>query len=152
MAGGAQMAGMTDPDRIWTEAAGRLRSEIGEGAFSSYIAPSAVRADGAGQLILATPTAYARDWVRKNALRHVQPPVYKFHQPTPFERPGSRTTSPVRCGWAPPGWGHALDQTSHADAKQVPRRVHPCGWKCVRAPNLRRDRRASTLIRIAICS
>ena len=45
MAGGAQMAGMTDPDRIWTEAAGRLRSEIGEGAFSSYIAHSAVRTD-----------------------------------------------------------------------------------------------------------
>ncbi len=71
MAGGAQMAGMTDPDRIWTEAAGRLRSEIGEGAFSSYIAPSAVRTDGAGQLILVTPTAYARDWVRKNALRRM---------------------------------------------------------------------------------
>ena len=33
------MAGMTDPDRIWTEAAGRLRNEIGEGPFSSYIAP-----------------------------------------------------------------------------------------------------------------
>jgi len=65
------MAGMTDPDRIWTEAAGRLRSEIGEGPFSSYIAPSAVRADGAGQLILVTPTAYARDWVRKNALRRM---------------------------------------------------------------------------------
>ncbi len=65
------MAGMTDPDRIWTEAAGRLRSEIGEGAFSSYIAPSAVRTDGAGQLILVTPTAYARDWVRKNALRRM---------------------------------------------------------------------------------
>ncbi|TPW04880.1 MAG: chromosomal replication initiator protein, partial [bacterium] len=62
---------MTDPDRIWTEAAGRLRSEIGEGPFSSYIAPSAVRADGAGQLILVTPTAYARDWVRKNALRRM---------------------------------------------------------------------------------
>ena len=44
------MAGMTDPDRIWTEAAGRLRSEIGEGPFSSYIAPSAVRADGAGPI------------------------------------------------------------------------------------------------------
>jgi len=65
------MAGMTDPDRIWTEAAGRLRSEIGEGPFSSYIAPSAVRADGSGQLILVTPTAYARDWVRKNALRRM---------------------------------------------------------------------------------
>jgi chromosomal replication initiator protein len=62
---------MTDPDRIWTEAAGRLRAEIGEGPFSSYIAPSAVRADGSGQLILVTPTAYARDWVRKNALRRM---------------------------------------------------------------------------------
>jgi chromosomal replication initiator protein len=71
MMGSVQMAGMTDPDRIWTEAAGRLRSEIGEGPFSSYIAPSAVRTDGAGQLILVTPTAYARDWVRKNALRRM---------------------------------------------------------------------------------
>jgi chromosomal replication initiator protein len=65
------MAGMTDPDHIWTEAASRLRAEIGDGPFSSYIAPSAVRADGAGQLILVTPTAYARDWVRKNALRRM---------------------------------------------------------------------------------
>ena len=72
MMGGARMAvGMTDPDHIWTEAAGRLRAEIGEGAFSSYIAPSAVRVDGSGQLILVTPTAYARDWVRKNALRRM---------------------------------------------------------------------------------
>jgi chromosomal replication initiator protein len=76
MAGGLTMGGlavtsMTDPDRIWTEAAGRLRAEIGEGPFSSYIAPSAVRSDGAGQLILVTPTAYARDWVRKNALRRM---------------------------------------------------------------------------------
>lgn len=69
MASGATT--MTDPDRIWTEAAVRLRSEIGEGPFSSYIAPSAVRMDSAGQLILVTPTAYARDWVRKNALRRV---------------------------------------------------------------------------------
>ncbi len=65
------MSGMTDPDHIWTEAANRLRAEIGDGPFSSYIAPSAVRADGAGQLILVTPTAYARDWVRKNALRRM---------------------------------------------------------------------------------
>ncbi|RZJ43966.1 MAG: chromosomal replication initiator protein DnaA [Brevundimonas sp.] len=71
MNGGAAMARLTDPDRIWTEAAGRLRTEIGDGPFSSYIAPSAVRADGAGQLILVTPTAYARDWVRKNALRRM---------------------------------------------------------------------------------
>jgi chromosomal replication initiator protein len=71
MMGGAAMTNMTDPDRIWTEAALRLRAEIGEGPFTSYIAPSAVRADGSGQLILVTPTAYARDWVRKNALRRM---------------------------------------------------------------------------------
>jgi len=62
---------LTDPDRIWNEASVRLRAEIGDGPFSSYIAPSAVRADSAGQLILVTPTAYARDWVRKNALRRM---------------------------------------------------------------------------------
>lgn len=67
----SETTAMTDPDRIWTEAAVRLRSEIGDGPFSSYIAPSAVRMDSAGQLILVTPTAYARDWVRKNALRRV---------------------------------------------------------------------------------
>ncbi|WP_312125499.1 chromosomal replication initiator protein DnaA [Brevundimonas sp.] len=62
---------MTDPDRIWTEAADRLKAEIGDGPYSSYIAPSAVRVDSAGNLILVTPTAYARDWVRQNALRRM---------------------------------------------------------------------------------
>jgi len=71
MAGGTNGSGMTDPDRIWSEASLRLRAEIGDGPFSSYIAPSAVRIDGAGHLILVTPTAYARDWVRKNALRRM---------------------------------------------------------------------------------
>ncbi|WP_395942813.1 chromosomal replication initiator protein DnaA [Brevundimonas sp.] len=71
MAGGINGSNMTDPDRIWNEASVRLRAEIGDGPFSSYIAPSAVRVDSAGQLILVTPTAYARDWVRKNALRRM---------------------------------------------------------------------------------
>jgi len=71
MGGLALTTNSTDPDHIWTEAAGRLRAEIGEGPFSSYIAPSAVRIDAAGQLVLVTPTAYARDWVRKNALRRM---------------------------------------------------------------------------------
>lgn len=69
--GNVAVASMTDPDRIWTEAATRLRGEIGEGPYSSYIAPSAVRVDGGGQLILVTPTAYARDWVRRNAQRRI---------------------------------------------------------------------------------
>lgn len=70
-ASGVNGSNMTDPDRIWNEASARLRAEIGDGPFSSYIAPSAVRVDSAGQLILVTPTAYARDWVRKNALRRM---------------------------------------------------------------------------------
>ncbi|NBB65211.1 chromosomal replication initiator protein DnaA [Pseudomonas sp. ODNR1LW] len=70
-ASGVNGSNMTDPDRIWNEASARLRAEIGDGPFSSYIAPSAVRMDSAGQLILVTPTAYARDWVRKNALRRM---------------------------------------------------------------------------------
>ncbi len=71
MIGGLAMGQMTDPDRIWTEAADRLKAEIGDGPYSSYIAPSAVRVDSAGNLILVTPTAYARDWVRQNALRRM---------------------------------------------------------------------------------
>ena len=70
-ANGVDGSNMTDPNRIWNEASVRLRAEIGDGPFSSYIAPSAVRMDSAGQLILVTPTAYARDWVRKNALRRM---------------------------------------------------------------------------------
>jgi hypothetical protein len=54
MTGSVAMAGMTDPDHIWTEAAGRLRGEIGEGAFSSYIAPSAVRTDGKAGVVWHT--------------------------------------------------------------------------------------------------
>ena len=71
MANGAGRSGLTDLDRIWSEASVRLRAEIGDGPFNSYVAPSAVRMDSGGQLILVTPTAYARDWVRKNALRRM---------------------------------------------------------------------------------
>lgn len=71
MANGAGRSGLTDLDRIWSEASVRLRAEIGDGPFNSYVAPSAVRMDASGQLILVTPTAYARDWVRKNALRRM---------------------------------------------------------------------------------
>ena len=71
MAGDCDDGDVPPEDGLDQGAAGRLRGEIGEGPFSSYIAPSAVRAGGAGPLILVTPTAYARDWVRKNALRRM---------------------------------------------------------------------------------
>ncbi len=67
----AEVAMMTDPDRIWTEVTRMVRAELGEGPFSSYLAPSAVRVDAHGRLFIVTPTAYARDWIRKNALRRL---------------------------------------------------------------------------------
>jgi chromosomal replication initiator protein len=62
---------VTPPEAVWTQVASALRNELGEGQFNSYVAPSAVRQGLTGSLYLVTPTAYARDWVRRNALRRV---------------------------------------------------------------------------------
>ncbi len=61
----------TPPEAVWAKVAATLRTELGEGPFNSYVAPSAVRQDFAGSLYLVTPTAYARDWVRRNTFRRV---------------------------------------------------------------------------------
>jgi chromosomal replication initiator protein len=61
----------TPPDAVWAKVAAALRSELGEGPFNSYVAPSGVRQGFSGSLCLVTPTAYARDWVRRNALRRM---------------------------------------------------------------------------------
>jgi chromosomal replication initiator protein len=49
-----------------------LRRELGEGPYNSYVAPSIVRPGLRGDPVLVTPTAYARDWFTKNALRRTQ--------------------------------------------------------------------------------
>jgi chromosomal replication initiator protein len=61
----------TPPDAVWTKVADVLRGELGEGPFNSYVAPSSVRPGFSGDLCLVTPTAYARDWVRRNAMRRM---------------------------------------------------------------------------------
>ena len=61
----------TPPEAVWAKVAAALRTELGEGPFNSYVAPSQVRQDFAGSLYLVTPTAYARDWVRRNTFRRV---------------------------------------------------------------------------------
>jgi chromosomal replication initiator protein len=62
---------VTPPEAVWTMVASALRTELGEGPFNSYVAPSALRQGYTGALYLVTPTAYARDWVRRNALRRM---------------------------------------------------------------------------------
>lgn len=61
----------TPPQAVWTKVADALKGELGEGPFNSYVAPSDVRPGSTGSLYLVTPTTYARDWVKKNALPRV---------------------------------------------------------------------------------
>jgi chromosomal replication initiator protein len=68
---GATLETAVPAEAVWTKVAAALRGELGEGAFNSYVAPSAVRQSFSGSLFLVTPTAYARDWFRRNAMRRV---------------------------------------------------------------------------------
>jgi chromosomal replication initiator protein len=59
------------PELVWAKVADILLGELGEGAFNSYVSPSCVREGLGGDVVLVTPTAYARDWVRRNAWRRM---------------------------------------------------------------------------------
>ena len=60
------------PETVWSKVAPVLRRELGEGPYNSYVAPSIVRPGLRGDPVLVTPTAYARDWFTKNAMRRTQ--------------------------------------------------------------------------------
>ncbi len=62
---------MSAPDAVWAKVTAALRGELGEGAFNSYVAPSAVRQGSSGSLYLVTPTITAREWLRRNAMRRI---------------------------------------------------------------------------------
>ncbi len=59
------------PQDVWGQVAKALRVEIGEGPFSSYLEQARVREGEGGALYLVTTTAYACDWVDRNALRRI---------------------------------------------------------------------------------
>lgn len=61
----------TPPEDVWGQVARTLRAELGDGAFSSYVEPARLRVGPAGALFLVTPTAYARDWLKKNAMGRI---------------------------------------------------------------------------------
>jgi chromosomal replication initiator protein len=71
----------TPPEAVWVKVSAALRGELGEGPFNSYVAPSAVRQAYSGALCLVTPTAYARDWFRRNAFRRVSD-LWAQHDPS----------------------------------------------------------------------
>ena len=59
------------PGAVWNKACAALKSELGEGAFGSWVAQAAVREGEDGVLVLVTQTGIARDWIRRNAWRRI---------------------------------------------------------------------------------
>ena len=57
---------------VWAKASVKLRSELGEDAFGSWLARAALRSAPSGELYLVTPTGVARDWVRRYAWRRIE--------------------------------------------------------------------------------
>lgn len=61
----------TPPGAVWTKACVTLKSELGEGAFGSWVAQVALREGQGGDVVLVTQTGIARDWIRRNAWRRI---------------------------------------------------------------------------------
>src|SRR6202012_204488 len=79
----AGLAGTTmalPPGAVWTKACAALKSELGEGAFGSWVAQAAVRESEGGALVLVTQTGIARDWIRRNAWRRISE-LWAQHDP-----------------------------------------------------------------------
>jgi chromosomal replication initiator protein len=61
----------TPLEHVWTKVCATLRSEVGEQAYGSYLAHASLRRRADGVPVVVTPTGYARDWLRKNAMRRI---------------------------------------------------------------------------------
>ncbi|MDB5452601.1 MAG: chromosomal replication initiator protein DnaA [Caulobacteraceae bacterium] len=68
---GAPGAAAQAPAAVWTAACAVLKTEIGADTFGSWLSHASLRQDGAGRLVLVTPTRIARDWIQRNAWRRI---------------------------------------------------------------------------------
>ncbi len=62
----------TPAGAVWNKTAHTLRSEIGDAAFGSWLAPAAVRSNQDGALCLVTSTGLAKNWIRRYAWRRIE--------------------------------------------------------------------------------
>ena len=53
-------------EEAWARVRGRLRAEVGEAAFRSWLKPLALLAARDGLVRMAVPTRFMRDWVQSN--------------------------------------------------------------------------------------
>src|SRR5258708_180707 len=65
---------------VWAKASGALKSELGEDAFSSWLARAALKSAPDGELYLVTATGVARDWIRRYAWRRIEE-LWALHDP-----------------------------------------------------------------------
>ena len=65
---------------VWLQACVALKREFGEATFGSWIGQAKLVEDGAGGLVLVTPTGIAADWIRRNAWRRIAE-LWAVHDP-----------------------------------------------------------------------
>jgi chromosomal replication initiator protein len=70
----------TPANHVWMQTSSLLRTELGDDAFGSWLAPAALRLACDGEVCLVTPTGLARDWIRRNAWRRIGE-VWAAHDP-----------------------------------------------------------------------
>jgi chromosomal replication initiator protein len=61
-----------DLDREWARVLEMLRAEFGEAAFRSWLQPLSVMSMDSGEVSLAVPTRFIRDWIIKNYADRIQ--------------------------------------------------------------------------------
>jgi chromosomal replication initiator protein len=61
-----------DLDKEWARVLDMLRAEFGEAAFRSWLQPLSVISIDSGEISLAVPTRFMRDWITKNYADRIQ--------------------------------------------------------------------------------
>jgi chromosomal replication initiator protein len=101
----------------WARVRGRLRADVGEAAFRSWLKPLTLMGIGKGVVRMAVPTRFMRDWVQSNyaeqirllwgdedeQIRKVEIVVLPPNRPAP--KPGSELRSPGAAETAEAGAG-----------------------------------------------
>ncbi|MDX9859315.1 MAG: chromosomal replication initiator protein DnaA [Rhodospirillales bacterium] len=109
----------------WEAVCGRLRSEIGEAAYQSWLKPITVREMADGQVRLSVPTRFMQDWI----VTHYADRLCTLWQ---GENPGVRSVDIVVLSDRP---NRTVDKTAAATpptlAVPAPRRVEPAAEEVV---------------------
>lgn len=108
-------------DQQWTRIRGRLKDEVGEIAYRSWLQPLSVAGLKSGELRILVPTRFMRDWV----LTHY---VERIRALWIGENPDVRSIDVVVASGAPA----ALPDASNDDSRGVPVGATPCGPAIVR--------------------